>query len=54
MKLERLEEEMSASSGSNRSYLLTMANNMVVDMQRKAGIRSDHAAPERTGERRDR
>ncbi|MYH33089.1 MAG: sigma-70 family RNA polymerase sigma factor [Gammaproteobacteria bacterium] len=44
MKVKRLEEKMSASSGSNRSYLLTMANNMVVDQQRKASIRSNYAA----------
>ena len=44
MQVERLEEKMSASSGSNRSYLLTMANNMVVDRQRKARIRSDYVA----------
>ena len=44
MKVRHLEEKMSASSGSNRSYLLTMANNMVVDMQRKARIRSNYVA----------
>ena len=47
MKVKRLEEKMSASSGSNRSYLLTMANNLVVDMHRKAGIRSNYAARQR-------
>lgn len=47
MKVKRLEEKMSASSGSNRSYLLTMANNLVVDMQRKASIRSNYAAGQR-------
>jgi len=47
MKVKRLEEKMSASSGSNRSYLLTMANNMVVDQQRKASIRSNYAARQR-------
>ena len=44
MQVERLEEKMSSSSGSNRSYLLTMANNMVVDRQRKARIRRNYAA----------
>ena len=44
MNVKRLEDKMSASTGSNRAYLLTMANNMVVDMQRKASIRSNYAA----------
>ena len=44
MKVRGLEEKMSVSSGSNRSYLLTMANNLIVDMQRKERIRRDFAA----------
>lgn len=44
MNVKRLEDKMSASTGSNRAYLLTMANNMVVDQQRKASIRSNYAA----------
>ena len=44
MKIKGLEGKMSASSGSNRSYLLTTANNMIVDMQRKERVRRDFAA----------
>ncbi len=36
MGAERLEEKMSRSTGSNRAYLLTMANNLAVDRQRKS------------------
>ena len=44
MGVERLEEKMSDSTGSNRSYLLTMANNMIVDRQRRLRVRSAYAA----------
>ena len=47
MKVRGLDEKMRASTGSNRSYLLTMANNLVVDMQRKARIRGNYAARQR-------
>ena len=39
MGVDGLEAKMSASTGSNRSYLLTMANNMIVDLQRKSTVR---------------
>ena len=42
--VERLEEKMSDATGSNRSYLLTMANNLIVDRQRKLRVRSAYAA----------
>ena len=44
MGAQRLEEKMSVASGSNRSYLLTMANNLIVDKQRKSQVRSAYAA----------
>ena len=43
MGAKRLEEKMDAASGSNRSYLLTMANNLIVDKQRKAQVRNAYA-----------
>ncbi len=51
MGVNRLEEKMSDSTGSNRSYLLTMANNMIVDMQRKAQVRSAYSATQQEIER---
>lgn len=47
MVVDRLEEKMSASTGSGRSYLLTMANNMVVDWRRKLRVRYTYAATQR-------
>ena len=44
MAADRLEEKMSDSTGSSRSYLLTMANNMIVDRQRKSRVRRAYAA----------
>ena len=43
MSATRLEEKMAVASGSNRSYLLTMANNLVVDKQRTARVRKAYA-----------
>ena len=43
MGAQRLEEKMAAASGSNRSYLLTMANNLIVDKQRKSQVRKAYA-----------
>ena len=43
MVLDRLEEKMSDSTGSSRTYLLTMANNMMVDTQRKLRVRNAYA-----------
>ena len=47
MSVDRLEEKMSDSTGSSRSYLLTMANNMIVDRQRKLQVRNAYAAAQR-------
>ena len=47
MDVERLEERMSDSTGSNRSYLLTMANNMVVGRLRKLQTHSAYLAVQR-------
>ena len=47
MDADRLEEKMSDATGSNRSYLLTMANNLIVDRQRKLRVRSAYAAAQR-------
>ena len=47
MVVDRLEEKMSDSTGSNRSYLLTMLNNMVVDGKRKLRVRYAYAASQR-------
>lgn len=47
MGVERLEEKMSDSTGSSRSYLLTMANNMIVDRQRRSRVRRAYAAERR-------
>ena len=44
MVVDRLEEKMSDSTGSGRSYLLTMANNMIVDGKRKLRVRHAYAA----------
>ena len=47
LDVERLEERMSGSTGSNRSYLLTMANNLLVDRRRKLQVRNAYAAEQR-------
>lgn len=47
MNLPKLEEKMADASGSNRSYLLTMANNLVVDRQRTAHVRNTYATAQR-------
>ena len=47
MEVERLEQKMSDATGSNRSYLLTMANNLIVDRQRRLRVRADYAAAQR-------
>jgi len=47
MEVEQLEEKMSDATGSNRSYLLTMANNLIVDRQRRLRVRSNYAAAQR-------
>ena len=51
MSVKRLEEKMSDSTGSSRSYLLTMANNMIVDRQRRLRVRRAYAAEQRASER---
>ena len=43
MSARRLEEKMADSTGSSRSYLLTMANGLMVDRWRKEQVRSAHA-----------
>ena len=53
MGVARLEEKMSDSTGSNRSYLLTMANNLLVNRQRKRQRRNAYATEQReTGQER--
>ena len=47
MDVAGLEEKMSERTGSNRSYLLTMANNMLVDKVRKSQVRSAYMAEQR-------
>ena len=47
MSVDRLEEKMSDSTGSSRSYLLTMANNMIAERQRKLRVRNAYAAAQR-------
>ena len=47
MGVDGLEQKMSARTGSNRSYLLTMANNMIVDRQRKSQVRKAYLAEQR-------
>lgn len=44
MGAERLEHRMTDSAGSVRSFLLTMANNLLVDRQRKRRVRALYAA----------
>ncbi len=47
MGVDGLEQKMSVRTGSNRSYLLTMANNMIVDRQRKSQVRKAYLAEQR-------
>ena len=42
MDVDRLEEKMSDATGSSRSYLLTMANNLLVDRRRKRQLRESY------------
>lgn len=44
MGAQRLEEKMSAATGSNRSYLLTVANGLIVDHRRKQQRRNAYTA----------
>lgn len=48
MDAHRLEEKMADSTGSSRSYLLTMANGLMVDRWRKEQVRNAHADAVRT------
>ncbi|WIO73627.1 RNA polymerase sigma factor [Porticoccaceae bacterium LTM1] len=48
--LDGLEMKMSPETGSNLSFFLTMANNMVVDLQRKAMTRKDYVVREKNSE----
>ncbi|MYL00305.1 MAG: sigma-70 family RNA polymerase sigma factor [Gammaproteobacteria bacterium] len=47
MGVDGLERKMSARTGSNRAYLLTMDNNMIVDRQRKSQVRRAYLAEQR-------
>ena len=47
MGSQRLEEKMAAATGSNRSYLLTMANGLIVDRWRKRRVRNAYASAQR-------
>ena len=47
MGVARLEEKMSDSTGSSRSYLLTMANNLIVNLGRKRQRRYAYATAQR-------
>ncbi len=51
MAVDGLEEKMSESTGSNRAYLLTMANNLAVDRQRKSTRRKAYYVAQRGLER---
>ena len=51
MSVQGLEEKMDAATGSNRAYLLTMANNLIVDRQRNRQIREAYAAAQQEIER---
>ena len=50
MGAHRLEEKMADSTGSSRSYLLTMANGLMVDRWRKEQVRNAHADAVRAGD----
>ena len=47
LSVDRLEERMTDAVGSVRSYLLTMANNLIVDRQRKRQVRNAYANAQR-------
>jgi len=49
--MDRLEEKMSESTGSNRTYLRLMANHLFVDHQRKMHVRGRYSAAQREIER---
>ena len=51
MGVARLEERMTDASGSVRSFLLTMANNLIVDRQRRQQVRKAYADTQRELER---
>ena len=51
MVVNGLERKMSDSSGSNRSYLLTMANNMLANKHRKSQVRRAYSAAQLAVER---
>ena len=50
MDVTRLEDRMTDSAGSVRSFLLTMANNLLVDRQRRRLVRAAYAAAQRENE----
>ncbi len=50
MGVEGLEEKMSAKTGSNRAYLLSMANGLIVDHQRRRRRRKAYAEAQRAFE----
>ena len=54
MGIARLEERMTDATGSVRSYLLTMANNLIVDRHRKQQVRKAYAGAQRELEREPR
>ena len=47
MGAQGLEEKLADSAGSTRSYLLTMANGLMVDRRRKRQVRSAYAEAQR-------
>ena len=49
--VKRVEERMTEASGSVRSFLLTMANNLIVDRQRRRQVRNAYAEGQREIER---
>ena len=51
MGAQRLEEKLADSAGSTRSYLLSMANGLMVDRGRKRQVRSAYAEAQREIER---
>ena len=46
MGIPRVEERMTESRGSVRSYLLTMTNNLIADQRRRRKVRNTQAAAE--------
>ena len=43
MSAQRLEEKMTAATGSNRSYLMSMASGLISDRRRKRQVRTAYA-----------